>query len=735
MSDPVASCQKYYEETYQHLCASGLTAEAAIEECAHNYLDGKPQKEGFSNQSRSSAFWNCGFWGNTQADCFNKETLILALGRTLHFGVSNPAIISKVSRTAPNCIMQAMRHSQIFLQAESESWRHFVEVAESTPEIYGDFVAACNYLRETIESLEQVVREKQKPLEELTVFEILLYGSIFTYKLLAGTDIMSPYPEDHHSGDELHAMADILNQLLAWKLKTRPANDLKLSERFLGRSLKTHFSSFIYPISSASFKCYENLVAFESLAQAVADLNDFRSRILQIFCYDDDCLCSFEHDRLVITPIDKNKESEWDKNGRKIIPLNQYWVIRALIEYETSGLAELKFGTAKNDLYNREAYLKATQLYLQLDEIYGLDAELEVKNGQHVNVFRLLHAIELMTVFFKIEHIAAYQSYYQQSGDWIDALRELSEHGMMEGQVRFPLTWAEPEEKARKIQAWTVSEEYPEGRIEDARAILNFWSSDLTEIAEKLKQESKKPIPELYEKPILRLGMYGLQLPWLMATQNNSTAAINNLRRIGGNRSERIGETHRIEFRLGELFEERGFTVVASYHPRVKDRLDPGEVDLLCFRDNHLLILEVKSGYQRKTLQDAWMHKTNTLRKASRQLKNKRTAIAEAIVSDKALRTKLKIQDSDGPLKVYAWIVDTSIEYDQSYINGYLKVSLEGLRIILTDEQQLLSSDILEDEPPQSLTMYPNGFSAARFCQIVEGGELWSFLEKPKGQN
>lgn len=50
-----------------------------------------------------------------------------------------------------------------------------------------------------------------------------------------------------------------------------------------------------------------------------------------------------------------------------------------------------------------------------------------------------------------------------------------------------------------------------------------------------------------------------VQLPWVMGLQNNSTAAINNLRRLGARRNEARAETQRIETQLGAKLEKRGF--------------------------------------------------------------------------------------------------------------------------------------------------------------------------------
>lgn len=602
MTDSIEQCQKYYERTYQNLLNTGLSTETALEECGHGYLDGKPQKKG-SHYERSKAFWSCNIWAGASSDCYNTEAVLLSLGRTFNFGAADEELIKRIGRAAPDCMMQAIRHSQLFLKPESKSWLQVLDVADSMPERYGKFLETCNYLCETVNSLEQTIIEQQKPLEDLTIFEILVYGSIYTYRALAHTDIMSIDPSDQHSIDELQALSDIVNQMLAWKLQTRPENDLKLSERFLAQSLKRHLMSFLYPTNGSSVVASKNLKHFDNLAQAILELNDFQSRVLQVFCYDDDYSYAFEGQELLLKQIDDENEPEWEQNGRKIGPLHLYWISRTIIECEKLGVLDQQFGTAENNPYNREAYLKAMQLSLQLDEVYGVGEKLELKKGQPTNTFKLLHCVELMTAFYKVDHIAAYQSFYREAGDWVHALRATAENGMKIGRVRYPLTWMEPEEKARNIKAWTVSDEYPEGNIEDARAILDFWSNDLAVIAKKLKRPGVHPlIPELYEKPILNLGQYGIQLPWLMATQNNSTAVINNLRRIGRNRSERKEETDRIESRLGELFESRGFSVVVSYQPEIKENQDPGEVDLICYKDEHLFILEVKSGYRRISL-------------------------------------------------------------------------------------------------------------------------------------
>jgi hypothetical protein len=171
-----------------------------------------------------------------------------------------------------------------------------------------------------------------------------------------------------------------------------------------------------------------------------------------------------------------------------------------------------------------------------------------------------------------------------------------------------------------------------------------------------------------------------------------------------------------------------GFAVEVGYQPERTEQDDPGEVDLICYRDGLALLLEIKSGYIRSTEHEIWLHRTNTLRKAALQLRRKKSAVVDALTRDELLREKLGCSDLNADSYLHAWIVDTSIELDQQRVDGFLVVSLESLQVILRDERQLL---LPADQVPQEVTdtMFPDGFSAARFVEVVEAGEVWKRLD------
>lgn len=305
-------------------------------------------------------------------------------------------------------------------------------------------------------------------------------------------------------------------------------------------------------------------------------------------------------------------------------------------------------------------------------------------------------------------------------------------HGLRDGnQIRFPLTWSDRESKITNMVGWTVSPQHPQGNRRLAAAIVDFWSSDWSRLAKQLRDGTAGLKPDLFERPILKMGKTLVQLPWVMGLQNNSTAAINNLRRLGARRGEFRAETQRIETQLGAMLAARGFKVVLNWNPPVGPDGNAGEVDVICARDGTVLVLEVKSTYLRRSQQDAWQHETTTLRKAGAQLQRKVAAVKLALTDQPDLAQCLGLEPGAPATAMSGWIVDTSIECDHQRFGGFLKVSLEELLIALRDDRHLLHDPdgmFAQTVPassaePQSL--YPEGFCAGRLIEVVETQAVW----------
>ena len=310
--------------------------------------------------------------------------------------------------------------------------------------------------------------------------------------------------------------------------------------------------------------------------------------------------------------------------------------------------------------------------------------------------------------------------------------------GLAEGlQNRFPLTWSDRAAKIANIVGWTVTPESPKGNPQMAAAILDFWTIDWGAVGRRLRSGETLLQPELLERPFIKQGQILVQLPWVVGIQNNNTAAINNLRRLGARRAEAQAEARRIEERLGKLLAEKGFRVAANWHPPIEGTDNPGEVDLICVREGVVIVMEVKSSYLRRSQRDAWLHATTTLRKAGQQLRQKIVAVRTALECNSDLTERLGVTDSSelGPL--IGWIVDTSIECDHERFDGFLKVSLEEVLLALRDDRHLLNdpSRILEraklggslevTQAASRATLYPGGFDASVFVEVIENGRVW----------
>jgi hypothetical protein len=147
-----------------------------------------------------------------------------------------------------------------------------------------------------------------------------------------------------------------------------------------------------------------------------------------------------------------------------------------------------------------------------------------------VDLFRAVLSLELMSAFFEADFLVPYARGLQATGNWLEALSRLAISGLMQtgSENRFPLTWSDRESKVARITGWTVTADCPRGSAKMAGAILDFWTSDWRALSAQLQQGKSALQPQLFERPILKMGRFLFQLPWVVALQNNMTAAINN---------------------------------------------------------------------------------------------------------------------------------------------------------------------------------------------------------------
>lgn len=729
-----------YEIRFEQSIAAGLPVPDAAIEVIEAYLDGKPARRGkhaVKAAERDAVFWTCQFLTALPIEVYEKLPFVLALARYMgQEKIANFELIRHLAQVTPETVRQAARYSSLVLRQHSMRWKEIEQLAVTMPAEFGEFCRVCHTFdgahRERVEEVEAY----RKLLAKLSPLDLLIYASVYAFEHLLPEALL---PDDEHE-TELAWYA--INDILTWKLQTSTDKALHLTESIIGSSLRTHLSPFLFPSPHASKTVWDIYHAFGRLVAAQVELNEFLERSVDAFCYKDSIRFEFSGTILEIVELDPEAHEVWKRNGEKLARLHNYWFYRALDEFVLSGMALVQLGRPENQEANQFAYIKAIRTQLQLTEVYGLDESIVTETGLQVDLFQALLSLELMTVFYNTDFLMPYIEHLNETGHWRLALARLAMGGIIQGmQNRLPVTFSEREAKIKNIQPWTVSKDFPRGNAKAAEAILDFWSSDLRALSAQLREGGPMLIPELIERPILKIGRYLFELPWLVAMQNNSTAALNNLRRLGARRAEAGVETRRIEQRLATRFEEREFRVCVNYQPPRTAEDDPGEVDLICVRDGRLLVLEIKSTFLRQSAKEAWLHKNVTLRKAGLQLRRKVEAVRAALTSDAALLSALGFEKGAETPEICAWIVDTCIEHDHEIFSGFLKVSLEEILIALRDDRHLLddpdglfSGQYVNTDKPSlfrrqaAATLYPNGFSGNHFIKVIEEQAVWQCL-------
>lgn len=719
---------------------AGLAKAEATREVFDAYLDGKPHEVGrrkLTHADRNSLFWSSSVVDGCQTEDWESERGTLVMARYLSqtkFLVDG--LIQRLAAMAPAALVVAMRRSFHGLALGSPHVAALRGARACSPKLeeacrVQDILAAEHWDR-----LDELDRRRAK-LQDLTVLDLLALASLYAFEQLVPHTMLGK-PLAEVAGGLVDAHWDSINDLLIWKLKTVPSESLSIDEQAIVRSLKRCLSPMLFPVPGLQPELAQLRLDFAGLLAAQLELNAFQSHSIEAYCYDDSIrFVPLEGRRLKIEVIDPAGKAKWERDGMKLATLPGYWMTRAFQDFASSDLAHQRFGRPENEDENRLAYIRAMATQLRLREVYGVGEKVSARPGETADLFQALLSLELTARYFMLYLIIPFTECVERSGDWVAALQSLAMEGLCGVlQNRFPLTWSSRADKVRNTIGWTVTPECPMGSARMAETILDFWAYDMQTVANRLRREEPGLEPSLVERPYLKFGTTLVQLPWVVAMQNNGTAAINNLRRLASRRSEAGDETRRIEGNLARHLADRGFCVELNWTPPAEQR-DAGEVDVVASLDGHLFVFEVKSTYLRQSMRDAWVHASTTLRKAGLQLKRKVQAVRLALESDAELRQALGVEAVPSMELTQAWIVDTSIECDHERFSGFLKVSFEEVMLALRDDSHLLDDPegLMSGQDPEAsdrprssanTTLYPLGFKAERFVEVIERELVWA---------
>jgi Holliday junction resolvase-like predicted endonuclease len=712
MNDLSGSCQAYYQSVFTKYLIKLSHAES-IDECLHDFLDQRPSGK-YSARNRAEGLAAVDFWWEPSS-LDGSQVASLALARIFHFDDAIATdLIDHLAINHADVLRWAIRNSKLFMRIDSPLWLHIKKAHNATPE-WQEFFSVCDLLKQQLVPFEQAIEAMEYQLKSLSIVELLSYISVVAF-----------YKLDAKDGEPANRYWPAYERIITRKLGACSEKDLQLSQHALAHSIKTHLMPMLLPQQGSAAYALENLKNLDMLVINMREYIDYEGSI-DWFSYDSECGYQFRPGLPVIFNKTDDGVQLWEQTGHKGQKLWNYWMHRGLEEFCQSGLADSQIGSADNHDANQLAVIQSLRNELYLKLVFGIDNSVRLQDGTEVLLRHILLASELTTVFFEQEFLQPYRQLLCETNNPLAALGKLAMDGFMQGENRLPLTWSEISDKVKRICSWTVNDKNPSGDAKAAKAILQFWTSDLRALSAQIKELPNKPKPHLYEQPYFKIGRFSFQFPWLTGQQNNLSAAANNLRRVGSRRPEVQSETARIEQRLATLLESRGFRCALNYQPELMSEYDAGEVDLIAHLSGVVLLIEVKSGFIRSTRNEIWLHRTNTLRRAARQIKRKQPAVALALQNDQQLRNRLGIAELASTLKLHTWIVDTSIEFDGVLIDGFRVVSREVLEVVLRDETRYLKPLDEEDHNPDD-SLYPRGFIANDFLRIIESGEFWKDL-------
>ena len=713
----------HYDQWFNKLTAQGTSAQDAVVVILHRYLDGKSGTAVSANE-RDTALWSSTLWKNCPDDVFHTESFALAFAKYL--GRDNEQRFAEIARAltaAPEACKRAIRYSKVFLTTESARWRELQRLLDGPIRGYRKFLRECRGLWRRYERLRRDADEAYGQFSDLSILDLLVYASISAFKteLPPVFGLAPPNPVVPHPQFRYPLFTEAVSRLLARRLEHCDEDELKISED----RIRVCFKKRMYPlllarhddggVSAAAMKRFERFI------DAQIRLDGFRQREICNFCFD-----SIGASRGRIDTLDDSLRptacfEPWVRSQVRGQALRQYWEARGLVQLSEIAAAQ---GETLDTLEQegRLAPMTGALTHLaMLRDLFGMEDLIDLGNDIKVSLLQACLAIESAKANYEATLSLPFLKAMRRNGDWAPALTEVIDSGIFDGlQQRYPVLFARTEEKLQILRQFTVADENPSGTDKAAAALLEFWGNDLTPVRDPIHRSGRQLKGSFAEQPFVKLGDYVFTLPWVLTTQDNATALVNNLRRVRSGRPDVGEETQRVEHRLAEQMQRQGFRTLVGHMPADGEGEPPGEIDLLATRDGHLFLFEIKSGFVRQTLEGAWHHRTSTLRKAGRQLRRKLAFVRGATAEAGELRDELQIEAIPPTEQVHAWIVDTSVDFDRERFSGHLKVSMTEVLIALRDEAALLGDD------SAIAALYPEGFSAWRFAQVIEEAALWA---------
>ena len=638
-------------------------------------------------------FWTSNFIENVTTEQMNSENFILALSQYIRSKSINKDIVIKLLERNRNSVVKAIRQSGIIANADHCSWVVLSEINNQIDLLeFKEFLLTVEYIQLQYQKRFNAYKELKRQLQ-LDQITAMIFSSFYAYEyLMSDADHLKiPYQMDVSDNVSVQDIWCVFHEVIT----SSNIEKNKLTEKKLGQTLKAKMMPFLIGENLNYFlmKQYED---FKRLIAHKIEIDLYQNQVISAYCYKLSTNYYLQNGQLILEAESRDSDFFQEKFGI----LTLYWQWRGVDTLTDNPYFE-RLDRGANFEYNAQALVKTQSIVLQACEVYGID---EAVFEQDYDLYSLVFTMLLSQAHYVQDFVVAFKKIRESKNQYVFAtLSQLMMDGLLIGQNRMPITFSTHKDKAVKMSDWII-EGGKNKRVREMSRILDFWSRDLRDGSDV----------SYVEKSFYKIDNYVFALPWMSAQKNFNTATINTFRKLYKNRANLKSETDLMEQNLAGLLAKCQGRVYSQYEP---SESGVGEIEAIVVSNDKVLVIELKSTYVKNSVKEIYEYRNFVLKKAAYQLSRKSSYVRDVFLPSLGL--------DSSQFSIHSWIVDTTLEFDHEYIDGFLKVSFEELVIILNGHKQYLS-DMLDNDNTNNnpLSAYEENLDA--MIKSVEDNTFWT---------
>lgn len=643
-------------------------------------------------------FWSSDFIVTLSQGHLSNENFVFALGQYIRLSPSSidACTLKNLLKIDEESVINAVRLSGIIANPNHGSWYILNEIANQVES--SKFDAFLNTVRciqiqyqESISVYKNI--KSQLQLDQITA---MVFSSLYAceYLILNPKSIDNLYTQiPYQHGIEEYIPVENVWRAFNYIITSANIQKKEFTEKTLASIFKNTMMPFILG-QTPNNKLMSRYDDFKKMVAYQVEIDLYRDQVINAYCFDLEINYYIENEKLKL--VYSNKET--DQFSDKLSILSSYWLYRAFDSLDKNPYL-IRLDKGVNYEANITALAKTQGIILQLEEIYGIN---KAEFGEQYDLSALIFTMLMIQAHFEYNFVQPFKDIaFSTKAHPFMALERLVIQGLFRGQDRMPLNHAKIKDKAIKMSDW-ILEGSGNSKKREMNRILDFWSQNLRE------GESSS----YGEKSFYKLDGYMFSLPWVTFQKNFNTATINTFRKLYKNRAGLKFETDLMEQNLAGLLAKYKGEVYSQYEP---SESGVGEIDAIVVTDSKVLVIELKSTYVKSSVKEIYEYRNFVLKKAAYQLSRKSSYVSDVFLPSLGL--------DSSKFSIHSWIVDTTLEFDHEYINGFLKISFEELVIILKGHKQYFSDMLKNNDDKSASSTLEESLDAV--IETIENNKFW----------